>query len=53
MSPLESDPSKSVGKPVALPLEVPPATPTRPNPSKEQTFPFLVFILAVGDEGRG
>ena len=37
----------------ALPLEEPPARPTAPIHSKEQTFPFLVFILAAGDEGRG
>lgn len=53
MSPLESDLPMFVRKSVALPLEVPAATPTWPIPSKEQTFPFLVFILAVGDEGRG
>lgn len=53
MSPLESDLPMFVRKSVALPLKVPAATPTWPIPSKEQTFPFLVFILAVGDEGRG
>lgn len=53
MSPLECDPSSSVGKAEALPFEVPAATPIQPIPSKEQSFPFLVFTLAVAEEGRG
>lgn len=53
MSPLECDPSTCVGKAEALPFEVPAATHDRPIPSQEQTFPFLAFILAVAEEGRG